>query len=136
MQWKGWETGFVKEEQKGDTFQLGRSTLVETGPIFGVPAKGEMSVAWEGKALVTRFSMEVGGKTMPCMVKRTLENKITMCVKLLCADFTCTRHYLQVDKEGDILLNPDVSGNVWSKLEQFTGNPADKVVIKKKPEEE
>ena len=59
--------------------------------MLGSTVKGDMTLQWEGKALVNRFTISACGKDYPCIMKRTLQGTHVMSLKLICADFTAMR---------------------------------------------
>jgi len=118
MNYGGWSSGLTHTKQPPIDLTLdGTPQPTTANAALGVPGNGPLTVAWEGKSLVTRFSL--GDKGLPALLRRTLWEKTIMSVKLQCADFCCTRIYLLVDGEGDAAINPTGTGNVWASVDEM-----------------
>ena len=80
----------------------GKPQPMAADAMLGSTVKGDMTLQWEGKALVNRFTISAGGKDYPCIMKRTLQGTHVMSLKLICADFTAMRLYMRMDEDGDV----------------------------------
>lgn len=95
------------------TYTTGESTTLEingtpqkvsTTAALGVATKGALTMQWEARNLVTRYTMVTPrGESIPCVMRRSLQDGL-MIVKIILADFYVVRVFAQLDKEGDYVL--------------------------------
>ena len=125
-----WRAGWQNHKLSPETYKIDgkpQATAGSTG-LGGLASDDMISLQWEGRALVTRFTL--GEQKLPCLMKRYIKDEL-MVVRLMCEDFYATRIYAQVDNDGDFFLGvppprdvdqmeKDIDSQVTATTESYT----------------